>query len=56
MQKLHFNSMYSAESFDLHNINDPFTMPSRSKSTEHSQRFIRIEKTHNSTKIKENKS
>jgi hypothetical protein len=56
MQKLHFNSQYSAENFDLHNIVDPFSEPLRSKSREHSKRFIKYEISQKSTKTQENKS
>ena len=56
MQKLHFNSPYSAENFDLHNIRDPFAEPLRSKSAEHNQRFNKYENFQKSTKIQENKS
>ena len=56
MQKLHFNSMYSAENFDLHNISDPFAAPLKSKSLEHSQRFLTYENLQKSAKTQESES
>ena len=56
MQKLHFNSPYSAENFDIHNISDPFAETLRSKSEEHNQRFTKYENSQKSTKIQENES
>ena len=56
MQKIHFRSSYSAENFDLHNISDPLAEPLRSKSEEHSQRFIKYENSQKSMKIQDNQS
>ena len=56
MQKLHFKSLYSAENFDLNNINDPFSESVRSKSTEHNQRFSKNENSQKSIKNQDNES
>ena len=56
MQKIHFKSSYSAENFDLHHITDPFSEHLRSRTQEHSQRFIKYENSQKSMKIQENES
>ncbi len=56
MEKLHFNPGYPAENFDLDNIRDPSGENQRSKSVEHSQRFIKSENSQKTEKIEEIKS
>ncbi len=53
MEKLHFTPGYPAENFDLHNIRDPLGENQRSKSVEHSQRFIKSENSQKSQKTEE---
>ncbi len=56
MEKLHFTPGYPAESFDLDDIVDPLGENQRSKSAEHSQRFIKSENSQKMQEIKETES
>ena len=56
MEKLHFTAGYPAENFDLDNIRDPLGENQRSKSAEHSQRFIKSKNSQKMQEIKETES